>query len=293
MSEGGLGSKLENIRSKLPFFRKKTQHTPVVPEEKTEPAQVDKSTMASVPSASVPELRRPEDYRQKAAEEILGTIRLQQNKGSSQSEIIDLIRDNPICTSLSDETIQEIIEKQYKQPKETLDSLVGLLPEKPPKEDKQSHKQWTYQYYIQPSSEASSKAPLRNIIREFEPEPRTGNPDEEQKLQRKVAIEKSESTVPIHEEGELEREIVESGILAEIPKEDVEKIISDLRTLDPLEILRIYRPEMVRTGKFERFLTIKKGSKGTILYYIDQEGVLHLRLGIHKRIYAVSGSHTR
>lgn len=290
MAEGGLGSKLENFRNKLPFFKRKKPEAPSLPEE-TESIQPIESASANIPPKPGTELKQLEDYRQKAARDILGTIQLRRNKGDNNQQIITLLRENPLFANFTDEETLHLLHLPQVDDAEGLDFLSENLPEKPSKENRQVHKRWIYKNLIQPTSAKPDNTPINNVVTEIEYPLQVEKPNGEVSPKRKLIFEKLNSFVEVTDDSVLEREIKASGV--EIPEEDLLKIIAYLRTAQPQEIRERFKTGKIKTGNYEGYAEIRIGPKGRVLYFIDRDKILHLHLGSHKGILAVSGSQTK
>lgn len=301
MSEGGLGSKLENIRNKIPFMRKRNSPSPVTqpPQPEPEPEQQTASTEKTVFPAIVRETAQTPDFRSQAIRDILGTISLQTKKGLTEIEIREILRANPYLDSVEPEQMQEFLKNHLPKNEEersallnnqgAIDFLTQAIPENPNIVSKKLHKQWLYKNLIQPTSVNAANVPIVSVVKEIEEQPQFESQTSEPKTQRQVIIEKVNSAQEISDDQELMKALEESGV--EIPIEDLVELIDYLRSEKPLEIVRRFRPEMVNNQEgtsFFGYRKIKKGSQGTILYFIDKDNALHLRLAPHSKIYAAT-----
>lgn len=290
MAEGGLGSKLENFRNKLSFLKRKKPEAPSLPEE-TESIQPIEVASANTPPKPGNELKQPEDYRQKAARDIFSTIQLRIRKGDNTRQIRALLEENPVLLNFTNQEIQQLLQMTTDTAPEVLEFITKNLPEKPSKEDKQIHKRWVYENLIQPTSAKSDQTPINTVVKEIEAQPQEDRSDGEPVPKRRLILEKFNSFLEVNDDAALEKEIRESG--SEIPDGDLLKIIAYLRTAYPQEIRERFKTGKIRTGNYEGYAEIRIGPKGRVLYFIDSDKTLHLRLGSHKEILDVNRSQTK
>ena len=76
---------------------------------------------------------------------------------------------------------------------------------------------------------------------------------------------------------------------SEIPEREILGIIGKLQT-DPVTDLVDRHKKRVHGGPFKGYHEVRRGKAGRVLFSIDQENVLHLRLGNHDHIYATRTS---
>lgn len=304
MAEGGIGAKLENFRNKIPFLRKRNSPPPITtqhpqPEPEPEPEQQAVTAEKITPPTVVPEIVQTPSYRSQAIRDILGTISLQTKKGSTDIEIREILRANPYLGSVEPEKMQEFLNNHLPKNDEersailnnqgAIDFLTQAIPENPNSASKKLHKKWLYTNLIQPTSVNSANVPIVSVVKEIEEQPQIESQTSEPKTQRQVIIEKVNSAHEVSDDQELLKALEEAGV--KIPIEDLVELVDYLRTEKPLEIIRRFRPEMVNNqegSSFFGYRKIKKGSQGTILYFIDKDNALHLRLAPHSKIYAAT-----
>lgn len=303
MAEGGIGAKLENFRNKIPFLRKRNSPSPVTqppqsePEPEPEPQAVTTVKIAS-PAVFRETVQTP-SYRQQTIRDILGTISLQTNNGKTEIEIREILRSNPYLENIEPEKMLEFLQNHLPKNEDeraallnnqgAIDFLTRAIPENPSSHSKKLHKKWLYTNLIQPTSVNASNLPIVSIVKEIEAQPQIESQTSEPKTQKQVIIEKVNSAHEVSDDQELLKALEEAGV--EIPIEDLVELVDYLRTEKPLEIIRRFRPEMVNNqegSSFFGYRKIKKGSQGTILYFIDKDNALHLRLAPHSKIYAAT-----
>ena len=284
MAEGGMSRILETIRR--PFLKKPGK----LPSADSS-VSVQADTQTPSPESVIPqpnittEQKQPPDYRKQAAQDIFGAIRLQ--AGENQTNLTELIRSNPLLKDTNDEDIQRIINavKSPETQKPPFD-LARCLPAYPTKEEKQGQKTWVYEKLIQPTSTNSQKTDVDQVINQVQAEVLPNTNVDKLKPKRPIIIEKDEASLPIGSDEDL-KDYVYNKVKIDIPPENALAVIDYLATADPKELIQRYK-KRVQHGVFEGYGVVPRGKTGRILFRIDSEGQLHIRLGKHDNVYATT-----
>ncbi|KKU02615.1 MAG: hypothetical protein UX99_C0007G0029 [Candidatus Amesbacteria bacterium GW2011_GWB1_47_26] len=101
---------------------------------------------------------------------------------------------------------------------------------------------------------------------------------------RRIVVEKVASSLNLDglDDEKLLKEIKKSK--SEIPEEEILEIIGKLQT-DPRVDLIGRRKKIVRGGPFKGYHEVRRGKAGRVLFWIDEENVLHVRIGNHDTVY--------
>ena len=102
---------------------------------------------------------------------------------------------------------------------------------------------------------------------------------------RKIVVEKMVASLNLNglNDERLLTEIRRSK--SEIPEEEILRIIEKLQTDSRAKLIGRHK-KIVHGGPFKGYHEVRRRKAGRVLFSIDEENVLHLRLGNHDHIYA-------
>ena len=279
MTEGGIGKLIEAGRRI--FSKNQIQKSSPPPQPETfEPPKKEAELPTQIPI----------DFSHKAAGELLRFARTKTQKGISESEVLQLIKSDPIFKDIAREDLSPIL-SEYNQPfsEEAVDFLATKIPSTLSRAQRRSHGDWLHNQY---EGKGTTKPVSFTEDKNTKDEPKNETPKTpENKIRRNIVIEDLNSSLEIESDDQL-GQYLEEKVKSEIPTEDLLGIIEKLRTTDVAQLLERY-PKRVTYGPFEGFNVVPRGKVGRVLFSISKDGQLHIRVAKHTRIYASASRSSR
>lgn len=205
---------------------------------------------------------------------------------------VEELAQNPLLNRVKRKALRRAVGDSDRTPAQVAEALTQLVPPTLNRDGRRLLQQWSSRHDapIAGADEATlatlTLAPRlgrQGVARVSSSQAVFQHPQEKQSsIRRPLVIEGFNKSTTITNDDELRRLLAKTK--SELLPDEMLDIVEQLRTQPPLDLFERHK-KMVKGGPFKGYREVRRGKTGRVLFAIDEDGALHVRVGTHDEIY--------